>query len=32
MFLFYPEKPGPLGQVRVIRFCLEKCCKSLKWT
>jgi len=32
MFLLCPEKPGSLGQVRVIRLCLEKCCKSLKWT
>jgi len=30
LLLFYPEKPGPQGQVRVIRLCLEKCCKSLK--
>ena len=28
--LFCPEKPGPLGQVRVLRLSLEKRCKSLK--
>ena len=28
--LFYLEKPGPLGQVRVLRLSLEKRCKSLK--
>ena len=24
------EKLGPLGQVRVLWFCLKNCCKSLK--
>ncbi|OEU66916.1 MAG: hypothetical protein BBJ57_09520 [Desulfobacterales bacterium PC51MH44] len=28
--LFSHKKPGPLGQVRVIRLCLKKRCKSLK--
>ena len=28
--LLYPEKPGSLGQVRVLRLCLKKRCKSLK--
>jgi len=30
IFLFCPEKPGPLGQVRVLWLCLKNCCKSLK--
>ena len=25
-YLFCPEKPGPLGQVRVLRLCLEVLC------
>jgi len=28
--LFNLEKPGPLDPVSVLRFSLEKCCKSLK--
>jgi len=28
--LFCPEKPGPLGHVRVLWLCLKNRCKSLK--
>jgi hypothetical protein len=28
--LFGPEKPGPLGQIEVLRLCLKNLCRSLK--